>query len=100
MAPSKWFGTWIFWAGTTRLASRVPTKMKLISLLLLLAPFAGAQLQIDPGIAAEIAKIKAIDNHAHPVRPALGGVQDTDYDALPVENMEPYTCLLYTSRCV
>jgi uncharacterized protein len=65
--------------------------MKLISLLLLLAPFAGAQLQIDPGIAAEIAKIKAIDNHAHPVRPAQGGVQDTDYDALPVENMEPYT---------
>ena len=47
-----------------------------------------AQIQIDPAIAAEIAKIKAIDNHAHPVLPAAG---DTGYDALPVEHMEPYT---------
>jgi len=62
--------------------------MKLISLLLALAPFAGAQIQIDPGIATEIAKIKAIDNHAHPVLPAAG---DTEYDALPVEHMDPYT---------
>ena len=37
---------------------------------------------------AEIAKIKAIDNHAHPVLPAAG---DTGYDALPVEHMDPYT---------
>jgi uncharacterized protein len=57
-------------------------------LLLALAPFAGAQLQIDPRIAAEIAKIKTIDNHAHPVLPAAG---DTGYDALPVEHMDPYT---------
>jgi predicted TIM-barrel fold metal-dependent hydrolase len=62
--------------------------MKLLILLLSLAPFAGAQLQIDPAIAAEISKIKAIDNHAHPVLPAPG---DTGYDALPVEHMEPYT---------
>jgi uncharacterized protein len=57
-------------------------------LLLALAPFAGAQLQIDPRIAAEIAKIKTIDNHAHPVLPAAG---DSGYDALPVEHMDPYT---------
>ncbi len=62
--------------------------MKLFALLLALAPFAAAQLQIDPAIAAEIAKIRAIDNHAHPVLPAPG---DTGYDALPVEHMEPYT---------
>jgi len=62
--------------------------MKLLALLVALAPFASAQLQIDPAIAAEIAKIKAIDNHAHPVLPAAG---DTEYDALPVEHMEPYT---------
>ena len=62
--------------------------MKLLVLLLACAPFAGAQLQIDPAIAAEIAKIKAIDNHAHPVLPASG---DTGYDALPVEHMDPYT---------
>ncbi len=62
--------------------------MKLLALLLTLAPFAGAQIQIDPAIASEIAKIKAIDNHAHPVLPAAG---DTEYDALPVEHMDPYT---------
>jgi uncharacterized protein len=59
-----------------------------LALLGAFAPLACAQLQIDPAIAAEIAKIKAIDNHAHPVLPAAG---DTGYDALPVEHMEPYT---------
>jgi uncharacterized protein len=62
--------------------------MKLLALLVALTPFASAQLQIDPAIAAEIAKIKAIDNHAHPILPKPG---DTGYDALPVEHMEPYT---------
>jgi len=62
--------------------------VKLLAFLLALAPLASAQLQIDPAIGAEIAKIKAIDNHAHPVLPAAG---DTEYDALPVEHMEPYT---------
>lgn len=65
-----------------------------LSAALLLFPavgFALAQLAIDPELAAEIAKIKAIDNHAHPVRPFLGGDKDTDYDALPVEVMDPYT---------
>jgi uncharacterized protein len=62
--------------------------MRLLLLSLALASVAGAQLQIDPRIAAEIAKIKTIDNHAHPVLPAPG---DSDYDALPVEHMDPYT---------
>jgi uncharacterized protein len=62
--------------------------MKLLALVLVVASSAAAQLQIDPGIAAEIAKIKAIDNHAHPMLPAPG---DTGYDALPVEHMDPYT---------
>jgi uncharacterized protein len=60
-------------------------------LLFAAASFAYAQLPVDPELAAEIAKIKAIDNHAHPVRPFLGGDKDTDYDALPVETMEAYT---------
>ena len=42
----------------------------------------------DPQLASEIAKIKAIDNHAHPVRP--GSPPDTDFDALPVEHLEAY----------
>jgi len=62
--------------------------MKRLSLALVFAPLAFAQIQIDPQIGAEIAKIKAIDNHAHPVSAAPG---DTGYDALPVEHMEPYT---------
>jgi uncharacterized protein len=44
--------------------------------------------RVDPQLASEIAKIKAIDNHAHPVRP--GAPTDTDFDALPVEHLEAY----------
>lgn len=62
--------------------------MKLLALLVALASSAAAQIQVDPAIAAEIAKIKAIDNHGHPVLPTPG---DTGYDALPVEHMDPYT---------
>ena len=62
-----------------------------LALILLVAASASAQLDVDPQLADEIARIKAIDNHAHPVRPALGSDKDTDYDALPVETMDPYT---------
>ena len=44
----------------------------------------------DPDLGAEIARIRAVDNHAHPVRVAAAGEQpDRDFDALPVDNMEP-----------
>src|SRR5438105_3569579 len=44
----------------------------------------------DPDLAAEIGRIKAIDNHAHPVRIVPnGGPPDREFDALPVDNMEP-----------
>jgi uncharacterized protein len=44
----------------------------------------------DPDLAAEIRQIKAIDNHAHPVRwVAAGEKPDRGFDALPVESMEP-----------
>src|SRR5579883_1637645 len=44
----------------------------------------------DPQLLAEINRIQAIDNHAHPVRPAAAGeAPDRDYDALPVDNLEP-----------
>ena len=44
---------------------------------------------VDPAIAAALAQTKAIDNHAHPVRPtAAGEAADLGYDALPVENLE------------
>src|SRR5215467_15633461 len=45
---------------------------------------------IDPAIAAEIGRIRAFDNHAHPVRVDHAGEQpDREFDALPVDNMEP-----------
>ena len=44
---------------------------------------------IDPSIAAEVQRVRAFDNHAHPVRPVLEGSPDREFDALPVDNMEP-----------
>jgi predicted TIM-barrel fold metal-dependent hydrolase len=44
----------------------------------------------DPELAAEIGRIRAIDNHAHPVRITQPGEPaDRFFDALPVDNMEP-----------
>ena len=43
----------------------------------------------DPGLLAEIRQIRAIDNHAHPVRVvAQGEAPDRGYDALPVDHLE------------
>lgn len=50
-----------------------------------------AQLAPDSGLVAAIAQIRAIDNHAHAmtvVRP--GERPDSEYDALPVDGMEPF----------
>ncbi|MEP6537587.1 MAG: amidohydrolase family protein [Bryobacteraceae bacterium] len=47
---------------------------------------------IDPAIASALAATKAIDNHAHPVRPtAAGEAPDMGFDALPVESLEPWS---------
>jgi hypothetical protein len=44
---------------------------------------------VDAQIALEIGRIKAIDHHAHPVRPtAAGETPDNEFDALPVDNLE------------
>ena len=58
--------------------------------LLLLAACNRPQPAADPDLAAEIDAIPAIDNHAHPVRAtAANEPPDRDFDALPVDNMEP-----------
>jgi predicted TIM-barrel fold metal-dependent hydrolase len=44
---------------------------------------------IIPEISSEIGRIRAIDHHAHPVRVVADGEQDREFDALPVDNMEP-----------
>jgi len=58
----------------------------LLPAALLLAACSREQPAVDPQLAAEISGIKAIDNHAHPVLAAPG---DREFDALPVDNMEP-----------
>src|SRR3569832_874425 len=46
----------------------------------------------DPDLEKEIGDIRAIDNHAHPVRVTQAGeAPDRGFDALPVDNMEPQT---------
>src|SRR3954469_10470831 len=48
------------------------------------------QSPIDAQIATEINNIRAIDNHAHPVKYVGPGEKpDRGFDALPVDNMEP-----------
>ena len=44
-----------------------------------------------PGGARVIDTIKASDNHAHPVLPPPDDSTDRDFDALPVDSMEPQT---------
>ncbi len=62
-----------------------------LAILLLLIPACSrTQPEADTELAAEIGAIRAIDNHAHPVLPtAANEPPDRDFDALPVDNMEP-----------
>jgi uncharacterized protein len=46
---------------------------------------------IDPTLAAQIAAIPAIDNHAHPLLSPPAYATDRNFDALPVDSMDPYT---------
>jgi hypothetical protein len=51
---------------------------------------APAQAQrVDPALARLIDSVPAIDNHAHPVLAPPADAQDRDFDALPVDAMEP-----------
>ncbi len=61
-----------------------------VAALALLAACNRPQPAADADLVAEIDGIRAIDNHAHPVRiTASGEKPDRDFDALPVDNMEP-----------
>ena len=53
---------------------------------------ASAQMSADSELVAEIAKIKAVDNHAHPLRyVAAGEKPDDEFDALPLDGIEPFS---------
>ena len=48
-----------------------------------------AQSSVDPALATAIAKIKAFDNHAHPLRVVAEGEIDSDWDQLASEEPLP-----------
>jgi predicted TIM-barrel fold metal-dependent hydrolase len=50
-----------------------------------------AQSVVDSALVRYIAGIRAIDNHAHPMRPLRQGVApDTEFDALPLDGVPPF----------
>jgi predicted TIM-barrel fold metal-dependent hydrolase len=50
-----------------------------------------AQAPVDADLARYINGIRAIDNHAHPMRPVSQGTPaDTDFDALPLDGIPPF----------
>jgi hypothetical protein len=52
---------------------------------------AAPQAPIDADLAKYINAIRAIDSHAHPMRPvAPGAPADTEYDALPLDGIPPF----------
>jgi hypothetical protein len=58
----------------------------MLGALQFIAPRVAGQAGVDRDLLAEIMKIKAIDNHAHPVKfVAEGEPTDTEFDALPLD---------------
>src|SRR5713226_5366922 len=53
-----------------------------------------AQTTADAGLVAEIAKIKAIDNHTHVTLVVGTGEEDHEYDALPFELIEAFPTMV------
>ncbi len=52
---------------------------------------ASAQAPLDSSLARYITSIRAIDSHAHPMRPvAAGAPADSDFDALPLDGIPPF----------
>jgi predicted TIM-barrel fold metal-dependent hydrolase len=50
-----------------------------------------SQVAVDPSLLATINRIKAIDNHAHPLKyVAPGEKPDDEYDALPLDAIVPF----------
>ncbi|PWT83534.1 MAG: amidohydrolase [Acidobacteria bacterium] len=62
-----------------------------VFLILPTASFAQTQTTPDPELLAAINRIRAIDNHAHPLKfTAEGEKADAEYDALPLDSIEPF----------
>src|SRR5438132_14338483 len=69
-------------------------KTRALVVLLLFAGWSAqtqAQTVADPSVLAEISEIKAIDNHAHPLKyVAQGEKPDDEFDALPLDAIETF----------
>ncbi len=73
------------------LSARLVVPLFAVSLLALSPPRAIAQAPIDPALERYINAIRAIDDHAHPMRPVLPGASaDTEFDALPLDGIPPF----------
>jgi len=74
---------------------RMLTLLSLCSLVLPLHSLPStAQTVADPALVAEIARIKAIDNHTHVTRVVGPGEEDHEYDALPFELLEAFPLMV------
>lgn len=64
---------------------------RVLFMLLVASGAVHAQSPVDSGLATYIAAIRAIDGHAHPMRPvAPGAPADSEYDALPLDGIPPF----------
>jgi predicted TIM-barrel fold metal-dependent hydrolase len=62
-----------------------------LALLVVASSRAAAQMPADSALVAYIASIRAIDSHAHPMRPVPPGAPaDTEFDALPLDGIPPF----------
>src|ERR1041384_4623593 len=78
----------------SRFSKWMPMRISLSVIVLAastVASAARAQAAVDPALARYIAGIRAIDNHAHPMRPVPDGAPaDTDFDALPLDGIPAF----------
>ena len=64
----------------------------LLVIAIVLVPIGGVLACVDSALARYINAIRAIDNHAHPMRPIPdpAGAPDTDFDALPLDGIPAF----------
>ncbi len=65
--------------------------LSVLAMTLLLPVAAIAQAPVDSALARYINAIRAIDDHAHPMRPiGPGAPADSEFDALPLDGIPPF----------
>jgi len=67
------------------------SRLGLVVAVALTTRAAAAQAPVDSALLAYITSIRAVDAHAHPMRPvAVGAAADTEFDALPLDGIPPF----------